>query len=80
VPTEVELTRYAQQLGNRQLSIRAEHRMNYRLRARDEKQLEQADRNLVTFKQVPLKDYLQRPEAPVKESSDESSGRASATD
>lgn len=61
LPTEVQLTRYAQQRSARPLSIRAEHRLQWRLLDSDRQRIDEADRHLATFTEVSLADYIRRP-------------------
>ncbi len=63
VPTEVELTRYGQHPVKRHITIRAEHRWQWRLLESDLKRLEEANNHLVTYASVSLPEYL-RPEPP----------------
>jgi hypothetical protein len=60
LPVEVELTRYAQNPIKRQLTIRAQHRWQWRLLDRDLKRVEEANNHLVTFEAVSLPEYLKR--------------------
>jgi len=66
VPTEVELTRYGQHPVKRHITIRAEHRWQWRLLESDLKRLEEANNHLVTYASVSLPEYL-RPEHPAAE-------------
>ncbi len=57
LPTEVLLTRYAQSAGNRQVSIRAEHHVTWRLDDSDFKRIDAAGDELVTARAVGLAEY-----------------------
>jgi hypothetical protein len=64
VPTEVELTRYGQHPVKRHVTIRAEHRWQWRLLESDLKRLEEANTHLVTFASVSLPEYLRPATSP----------------
>lgn len=70
IPTEVELTRYSQHPKNRHITLRAEHRFFTGVGRREQKQIEEANRGLVLFSSVPLKEYYQQPETPDAKSTD----------
>ncbi|HEX4148042.1 MAG TPA: hypothetical protein VHY20_03600, partial [Pirellulales bacterium] len=63
VPSEVELTRYAQEPKNRQVTIKAEHHFFAGIGRREQKQIEEANRALVLFPSVELSEYYQQPAA-----------------
>ena len=63
LPTEVQLTRYAQTRGSKQVTIKAEHRLQWRLLEADRERIDAADRHLATFTEVSLGDYIRRPTA-----------------
>ncbi|HWC90958.1 MAG TPA: hypothetical protein VG433_14910 [Pirellulales bacterium] len=73
VPSEVELTRYAPQ-KNRHITLRAEHHFYTGIGRSEQKKIEEANRGLVLFSSVPLKEYYQKPETEEGKSSDESDG------
>jgi hypothetical protein len=58
IPAEVELTRYGQHPVKRHVTIRAEHRWQWRLLESDLNRLEEANTNLVTYASVSLPEYL----------------------
>jgi hypothetical protein len=59
LPIEVELTRYAQQ-SSKKSTIRAEHKIQWRLVDSDLKRLDEADNDLTAFKSVSLHEYYRR--------------------
>lgn len=63
LPSEVELTRFAQHPRNRHITLRAEHHFFPGIGRKEQTQIEEANRGLVLFSSVPLKEYYQRPEA-----------------
>jgi hypothetical protein len=82
VPSEVELTRYAQHPKNRQITIRAEHHFYSGIGRREQKQIEEANRGLVLFPSVPLSEYYQRQaedENPQPDDDDSAAGKPRRT-
>ncbi|HEY5315096.1 MAG TPA: hypothetical protein VIK18_21370 [Pirellulales bacterium] len=71
LPGEIELTRYAP-TKNRHITLRAEHRFYTGIGRREQKKVEEANRGLVLFSSVPLKEYYQRPDTEETKSTDES--------
>ncbi|HWA99533.1 MAG TPA: hypothetical protein VG713_13615 [Pirellulales bacterium] len=57
LPTEVQVVRYAQHPSKRQTTIRAEHRLQWRLVDSDLKRIDDVAIALATFRQVELKEY-----------------------
>ncbi|HEX4132730.1 MAG TPA: hypothetical protein VHZ24_22035 [Pirellulales bacterium] len=57
LPTEVQVTRYSQHPSKRQATIRADHRLQWRLVDSDLKRIDEVAISLATFREVSLADY-----------------------
>ncbi len=60
MPVEVRMTLYPKESPRKQVVLRAEHRLQWTILESDRQKIDDFGKQLATFRQVNLKDYLRR--------------------